>query len=133
MNRITTFLKPGRIAAILFALALLASPEMSAQEDSPNRITFIVAKSVACDVAVEYTGGNVALLCSPGTTTYELGDIPAYIYNCHGVLVEVGNDGPCTFGIPIADGCCVDACISYDQQGRPVVTISRAECSCDND
>jgi hypothetical protein len=130
MNAVSLFLRLGALAAMLFVLTLMASPEVHAQ-DSPERLTIIVAKSVDCDVALEYTGGNVALLCSPGTTTVVRGSDPVFIYNCHGVLVQVGNlFTPCTIGIPITETCCVDACLSYDQQGRPVVSISRGLCTC---
>ena len=135
MNRLSLSRRLVALAAMLFILSIPASMEMRAQEDSPFRITIIVAKSVGCDVIVDYTGGNTSVVCSPGTATYLLGDVPAYIYDCHGTPVRVSTDvrPPCTFNIPITAECCVDACISYDQQARPVVTITRGECTCDDD
>lgn len=132
------FARIGRyreIAAVAVLTMVLVAGSYTPAQAVPCRFTVISTKNVGCDVVFTYTGAGQSFVVSPGSGAQYGGYCTPvfFILDCHGNDVRVDDRVGCVRNIPVAPGCCIDACITFDVQGNPVLNIlppTDPTCSC---
>lgn len=130
----STLVRSCTMAAGLMVLMLLFAPgKASAQfECACDHITVVVSADVGCRVpfCVRTYGPTECDSLAPGTRTVFrcIGIGVPYLIDCNN-QVAVPPLGGC-IDVPLAGGCCVQACLDYDANKCWQITIRPAKCAC---
>ena len=129
-----------RLAFMAFALGILISGNAFAQGGVIDKcncryITITVAKDVACkvNVVVIYpTLPSPVVTVAPGTTVQVPCEDGAEVtvVDCHFHKNQLDATG-CVYNFPAETNCCIDACLTKDADGCPLLEVKAAEkCEC---
>jgi hypothetical protein len=123
-------------AAIMVLASIACSYRATAQPCRCENITVSVDPDVLCTVTLH----PAAPLCrfapvpvAPGSITQIpcCDDMSISIATCDGSDATFIQGGPnCFYRVPIAPGCCVDACVSVDDRGCIHIRIRRSFAKC---
>lgn len=132
INALNQLVRPALLAAVVALVCCLATP---ASAQLKPCVCDVVTASVDPDVPCSVTFYAQAPLCrfapvtvAPGTsgTIACCEDLKISLTDCQGNSYTFEPGGPaCFFGIPLAIGCCVDACITQDANGCPEIRVRR--------
>ncbi len=127
------------LAAPLIALLLLLAPATTHAQIGQcacKKIQIANQKATACCVSLVFAGASeyTQQFCPNTTQTVACEDgMTISVVDCKGNEHPLHFlPSPCVTNIPIADGCCVDVCISITAQGCYLVDIrpSAVDCVC---
>lgn len=136
MTRFTTTRARLLMTAVLILLSGIALSARASAQCACEYVTVSVDQDVLCTVTLQPAaplcrymqvqvapGGVAQIACCDGMS---LG-----ILTCDGSDATFIQGGPnCFFGVPIAPGCCVDACVTIDDRGCIHVRIRRSFARC---
>lgn len=132
INVLNRNVRPALLAAVVALFCCFAT---TASAQFKPCVCDIVTASVAADVPCSVTFYAEAPLCrfapltvAPGTsgTIACCEDLKVSLTDCQGNSYTFEPGGPdCFIGIPLAVGCCVDACITLDVNGCPEIRVRR--------
>jgi hypothetical protein len=115
----------------MFASATMAS----AQNVIPCKcdVGTIYVGKVACDfeICIKDSDGFVCIPVSGGSVAqFKCHDQAVIlIRDCYGNLVQINNDKTnCVQCICVGKGCCIDACVGYDEKGCVYVKVGPSSC-----
>lgn len=138
MTRRTAVLRLCSLAAVLFGLMAVYSPTTASAQIKCvcKAIVVYSADNIPCAIPICVLDAKGSVIdCTtikPGVDT----KIPCVdggsvaLKTCFGDLVTITEK--CTYNIPLASGCCVDACLGYDSNGCAFIKIgpSAVKCKC---
>lgn len=135
MTRRAILLRSWLLLGMLASLMAFSS-NVQAQDVLPCKCdvgTIYVADDVDCkfEVCVKDHAGFYCYWVGPGSVEQFKCHDEAVIYlkDCNGNLVQINNNKTnCVECVCVGKGCCVDACVGFDDNGCIVVKIGRSSC-----
>lgn len=117
-----------------FLMSTAATTVATAQGVIPCKcdVGTIYVGKVDCkfEVCIKDAEGTQCITVGGGSTEFFKCHEQAIIYivDCYGNIVEINNDKDnCAYCICVGRGCCVDACVGYDEKGCPYVKIGPSQ------
>lgn len=138
MTRRTAVLRLCSLAAVLFGLMAVYSPTTASAQIKCvcKAIAVYSADNIPCAIPICVLDANGTVIhcesIKPGVATklpcIDGGSVA--FKTCFGDLVTITED--CVFNVPLGPGCCVDACLGYDENGCAYIKIgpSAVKCKC---